>query len=486
MSNSKWSGFLKQAMSNVETSIDRVLDAGQTQPVANSTEKKDPKDVKIAQLMKEGEEWSTKELKLNNTIKSLRSTIKKLESQVSNVPGKAVDDSKITSLENELTSLRTENSHLLQKNKELEKRIEEFITKTEDLTVDNITIAKLTRKVETLTTENVLARYEWTREIEQKTVMIQKLQEENEHTKREATIISKKLDDRERELEKAKYELKVANENCKSSCQQISELESQLADLKEENGKRLQSLELELSQLKLAKESVSRTSSVTHLVIPENEQIDAVDIGEDKEQAFSPTFTAQQNIEAFLDTLSSPKQEILSPQFSEPVPRVPSVSKALNDHHRVSVSSHPATPMLAKDGTPLSARLPSSFSGMPLRTSSSEYTEGPNIGILERLASTVHQLETELQNSKQQIAQVVQQRDQARQEIVDLMVTNETSTVNSSELEELQAKCTELEQELKTNRVALQQKTEQIMDLQMDMKEMRELFKSQIDMLARR
>lgn len=105
---------------------------------------------------------------------------------------------------------------------------------------------------------------------------------------------------------------------------------------------------------------------------------------------------------------------------------------------------------------------------------------------MEQLATTIRRLEAELQTTKQQVAQLIIQRDQARQEIVDAYVNNDANEDSKKQVEELRLQLQNLEKEHASTLVTLKQKSDKVFELELDIKDMRELYVSQIDILAGR
>jgi len=77
--------------------------------------------------------------------------------------------------------------------------------------------------------------------------------------------------------------------------------------------------------------------------------------------------------------------------------------------------------------------------------SASTGTAGPSVNIIERMSSAVRRLESDLASTKEEMARVLRQRDEAREECVKLMSEVEEKRKLETALKELQLRFDKLE-----------------------------------------
>lgn len=109
--------------------------------------------------------------------------------------------------------------------------------------------------------------------------------------------------------------------------------------------------------------------------------------------------------------------------------------------------------------------------------STSTVAAGPSVQLVERMSATVRRLETEKAASKEELARMASQRDEARQEIVELMREVEQKR-------EFEERCKVLEEEIremnKKQEAALEllgEKTEEVEELKADVMDLKQMLK---------
>ncbi|KKK13590.1 hypothetical protein ARAM_005388 [Aspergillus rambellii] len=132
---------------------------------------------------------------------------------------------------------------------------------------------------------------------------------------------------------------------------------------------------------------------------------------------------------------------------------------------------------------------PSAFGGAPTQHSRtindiiSESTAGagPSVQLVERMSATVRRLESERAASKDELARITAQRDEARQQVVDLMREVEEKRVSDTRVEELEEKLAGLDRRYETTLEMLGEKSEQVEELQADIADLKKIYRELVD-----
>ena len=106
---------------------------------------------------------------------------------------------------------------------------------------------------------------------------------------------------------------------------------------------------------------------------------------------------------------------------------------------------------------------------------------GPSVQLVERMSATVRRLESERAGSKDEVARVTSQRDEARQQVVDLMRELDEKKISDSRVQELDAKLTDLDQRYQTTLEMLGEKSEQVEELQADIADLKKIYRELVD-----
>ncbi|EPY51652.1 TATA element modulatory factor [Schizosaccharomyces cryophilus OY26] len=544
MEGSKWGDFFKKTLTNVESSLDKVLEVPSHE--GGSSEAPKSKDEVIRKLVEEGHALSKHELKLNNTIKNLRknlneaeSKLKRLEVAKSRETSDTNDDSEVN-VQERLGSIKNDYENrivLLEKENELLKR------KVEEATVDSMEVVRLTRQVETLSTQQSIQKSQWLRSEEKLKAEVEFLNENNRKLAQAAQEESKTANEKLSGFTEKEEDYK---KQLKSQKDEIENLLKSNSDIRQEYQLKIQLLqqELESTAVKAPTETFPDTSETldtnytneddgfyanddddnehtpTNVSKPnlannwndidkEKQNIDSrsdinttssnlnrnrspsLELKEEnlnEESGFFPKddfiqdseVTKQEVLENYLDTLAISPTEPKAPRL----PRTVSEGKRMgrqSSSRFASMNSMVMSPMSAShDFDALS-----SLSYTPSNGEKPANNTGPDMSLLEQLSSTIRRLEAELQTTKQQIVQLINQRDQARQEIVNSYVDRETKEASERELIELRELYTNLQKKHVETQTTLKQRSDRVFELELDIKEMRQLYQSQIDLLAR-
>lgn len=106
---------------------------------------------------------------------------------------------------------------------------------------------------------------------------------------------------------------------------------------------------------------------------------------------------------------------------------------------------------------------------------------GPSVQLVERMSATVRRLESERAASKDELARVAGQRDEARQQVVDLMREVEEKRSSDARVQELEKRFEELDQRYQTTLEMLGEKSEQVEELQADIADLKKIYRELVD-----
>jgi predicted nucleic acid-binding Zn-ribbon protein len=106
---------------------------------------------------------------------------------------------------------------------------------------------------------------------------------------------------------------------------------------------------------------------------------------------------------------------------------------------------------------------------------------GPSVQLVERMSATVRRLESERAGSKDELARVTTQRDEARQQVVDLMRELEEKQLSDSRVQELEAELEDLDQRYQTTLEMLGEKSEQVDELNADITDLKKIYRELVD-----
>ncbi|KAG0155300.1 hypothetical protein PDIDSM_875 [Penicillium digitatum] len=139
--------------------------------------------------------------------------------------------------------------------------------------------------------------------------------------------------------------------------------------------------------------------------------------------------------------------------------------------------------------TPATPATPSAYGGIqapPSRgvndiISESTVGAGPSVQRVERMSATVRRLESERAGSKDELARVTTQRDEARQQVVDLMRELEEKQLSESRVQKLEAELEELDQRYQTTLEMLGEKSELVDELNADIADLKKIYRELVD-----
>ncbi|KAK9853196.1 hypothetical protein MYU51_006973 [Penicillium brevicompactum] len=106
---------------------------------------------------------------------------------------------------------------------------------------------------------------------------------------------------------------------------------------------------------------------------------------------------------------------------------------------------------------------------------------GPSVQLVERMSASVRRLESERAGTKDELARVTTQRDEARQQVVDLMRELEEKQLSASRVHELEAELEDLDQRYQTTLEMLGEKSEQVDELNADIADLKKIYRELVD-----
>lgn len=106
---------------------------------------------------------------------------------------------------------------------------------------------------------------------------------------------------------------------------------------------------------------------------------------------------------------------------------------------------------------------------------------GPSVQLVERMSATVRRLESERAASKDDLARITAQRDEAREQVVSLMREADQKRTSDARVQELQDHVDVLDQRYQTTLEMLGEKSEQVEELQADIADMKKIYRELVD-----
>lgn len=106
---------------------------------------------------------------------------------------------------------------------------------------------------------------------------------------------------------------------------------------------------------------------------------------------------------------------------------------------------------------------------------------GPSVQLVERMSAAVRRLESERAASKDELARITLQRDEAREQVVDLMREADQKKTSDARVQELETHIEGLDQRYQTTLEMLGEKSEQVEELQADIADLKKIYRELVD-----
>lgn len=110
---------------------------------------------------------------------------------------------------------------------------------------------------------------------------------------------------------------------------------------------------------------------------------------------------------------------------------------------------------------------------------------GPSVQLVERMSATVRRLENERAGLKDELARLTTQRDEARQEVVELLREVEAKRVSDQRVKELEESIEQLDQRYQTTLEMLGEKSEQVEEQKADIEDLKKISRELIESMVR-
>jgi TATA element modulatory factor len=110
---------------------------------------------------------------------------------------------------------------------------------------------------------------------------------------------------------------------------------------------------------------------------------------------------------------------------------------------------------------------------------------GPSVQLVERLSQTVRRLESERAASKDELSRLTAQRDEARQEVVELMREVETKRKGDERITSLENEVRELDSRYQASLEMLGEKSEMVEELKADVSDLKRILRETMDSMMK-
>lgn len=102
---------------------------------------------------------------------------------------------------------------------------------------------------------------------------------------------------------------------------------------------------------------------------------------------------------------------------------------------------------------------------------------GPSVQLVERMSAAVRRLESEMAGSREEIARITIQRDEARSEIIDLMREVEKNRGAEDRVRQLEMEMRDMEVKQLTTLEMLGEKSEKVTELEADVVDLKQMYR---------
>ncbi|KAF2401363.1 hypothetical protein EJ06DRAFT_475551, partial [Trichodelitschia bisporula] len=404
----------------------------------------------------------------------------------------------------------------------LEAKLELLRVQTEEVSSSSTSDsqAKLLRQIETLQTQYAVASENWQGiegMLNSRLAALEK--ERDEIAKREADVRKKarEVNSKYRRLEE---ELEVVNDQCRelevelleqktnaTKLQtRLSSAEAAFMDAKAEQDRMREAFEHD-AQAKLEEERTKwRHETASPTSIPQTPTDGQFLRAESLTASFPHRKTSSTNILG----LHSRRSNVGNPEISPLMDHVRPVSRRTSGQnvHHVFVMRTPtemSTPVRqdsgssiphTNGGTPSFSLAPSIDIGddtidmesasSPHRTvnelvSVSTAGAGPSVQLVERMSAAVRRLETEKAASREEMARLIAQRDEAREEVVSLMRELEAFKDDKDKVAELETQIQEMNKRYDAALLLLGEKSEECEELRNDVQDLKKIYRELVE-----
>ncbi|KIW90706.1 uncharacterized protein Z519_08489 [Cladophialophora bantiana CBS 173.52] len=424
-------------------------------------------------------------------------TVAKVEREISEEKLRKEIQNLRSELEKEKEQARAMESEMLNEQAALESKLESFRVRAEEASSADhgYAQAKLLRQIETLQTQYTTASQNW-QGIESSLVSrITSLEKErDEVVGREAELRKKlrdatvKLKNAERELDNAQSSyadmdksLADANEETRRLQRKVAQLETDLVNASKELEEQKRNSERELQRrIDEEKSKWIATLHIQRTDSPGTSVRKSSGLGFDINHLMSPIQ---------YERASSRRPSIMPNTFdSNTPPRQQSTTSfrgltngSIAETPSVAMSLDPDEYFANVPPTPMTTSHNSQRGGLNDLISTSTVGAGPSVQLVERMSANVRRLESEKAASKDELARLTTQRDEARQEVVSLMREVEAKRKIEKRLEALEKEHASLSARHQTTLELLGEKSEQVEELKADIVDVKQMYRQLAD-----
>ncbi|KIW21227.1 hypothetical protein PV08_01807 [Exophiala spinifera] len=381
-------------------------------------------------------------------------------------------------------------SEMLNEQAALESKLESFRVRAEEASSTDLghVQAKLLRQIETLQSQYATASQNW-QGIESTLLgRITNLEKERDEIAareadlrkklRETTLKAKSKESQLNEVqnmlaEKDKSLVDVEEESQRLS-RRVAQLEADLADATREFEEYKVASEKEL-QRKLLEEKAKRTATLPlqRTDSPGTSIRKGAGLGLDINQFERPTSRKSFMMQSF--EWSSPSRQNSASSFRN------MTNGSIAETPSIVTSNDPDDFFANVPPTPLST----SHRGVNELISTSTVGAGPSVQLVERMSANVRRLESEKAATKDELARLTTQRDEARQEVVSLMREVEEKRTIENRIKTLEGEYESLSKRHQTTLELLGEKSEQVEELKADIVDVKQMYRQLADTMGK-
>ncbi|KAK5095026.1 hypothetical protein LTR70_007156 [Exophiala xenobiotica] len=397
-------------------------------------------------------------------------------------------------LKREKEQARQLETEMLAEQAALESRLESFRVRAEEASSGDQgePQAKLLRQIETLQNQYSAASQNW-QGIETRITALEK--ERDEVVGREADL-RRKLRDTTAKTKSATRELEAVQ-------QSLNVLQDQQDEQKAEEQKvtkRTVQLEDELSKLKKDLEDQRLRAEKDMVRRIEEERVKwLASVSQSNSRIDSPAASLRKGGH-FFDNLMSPQERPISRPLSQQPFHDYNLHSRINSSTSIRANgAMPRTPSIhvPDDQDDFFANVPATpASAVPTQAesgraaindviSASTAGAGPSVQLVERLSTNVRRLESEKAASKDEIVRLSSQRDEARQEVVNLMREIESKRAAEDRLSKVEGSHSALSKQYERTLELLGEKTELVEELKADIADVKAMYRHLADTMGK-
>ena len=399
---------------------------------------------------------------------------------------------------------RVQESEMLSEQAVLESKLESFRARAEEASSSDSgeTHAKLLRHIETLQTQYSSASQNWQGIEGSLLSRIAALEKERDDAvtregdwRKRLKDTSHKLKQKDREVEQVndrlvdvERRLYEAQDEAQRSQKDVQQLTAELSQSKAELEGQRQDAEKRLTRcLEEEKAKWHAAISVPRLNSPSlpSRKVSGLDISQyiNLGHMDRPQSRRSSNMHGFGHGSNTPPPQSTMPPLrtltnGTNMPETPSIIMSNDDEYFANVPITPASP----NHTP---RTKDGSGGIQDIMSTSTAGAGPSVQLVERMSANVRRLESEKAASRDEIARLGTQRDEARQQLVALMQEIEAKRAVDQALKKLETEHGEMAKRYQTTLEMLGEKSEMVDELKADVADVKAMYRELVDTVGK-